>query len=80
MRSWHGVAVPPAFEEFEPLNMSPRQSAVQPAKPLDADGTRFAQCKATGLWLSMRPIEAARSLFSQWSALSKRALVPNIFY
>jgi len=49
--------------------------------PKSATSTvRFAQCRATGLHLSDRPLEGSGDLAARWAVLAKRSLVANIFY
>lgn len=49
-------------------------------KPVVSSAVRFAQCTATGLHLSERPLEGGGDLAARWAALAKRSLVANIFY
>ena len=42
--------------------------------------TRTGTCRATGLHLSIRPLQDAHSIADEWAALARRALTANIFY
>lgn len=41
---------------------------------------RNAQCKTTGLRISLRPLGDSHGIAAEWSSLGSRALTPNIFY
>lgn len=45
-----------------------------------ATPARVAECKATGLRISLRPLHESAGIATEWSALGMRALTPNVFY
>src|SRR5690242_734568 len=45
-----------------------------------AAGLRTATCPATGLHVSLRPLDQGRDIAAAWSELAKRSLTANIFY
>jgi hypothetical protein len=56
------------------------EAAARPGQTGSAAGLRTATCPATGLHVSLRPLEEGRDIAAAWSELAKRSLSANIFY